>query len=153
MSPLHLLSSSLSAPLPFCPPAPPPGLPLTAPPPLASLSPPPRQIKPNATFLCRLEHVDANDKPWATQRHAAWNGGTRLSPQKVTNPSSHSLSYPFIKPLALTPHKKGQDPLRQLVLRGGWAGGGLARLDTGEDLPSRRAHRSACAGLAASLGP
>jgi hypothetical protein len=37
------------------------------------------QMKPNTTYLCRVEHVDSNEKTWETMRE----GGFRLLPQKV----------------------------------------------------------------------
>ena len=42
------------------------------------------QIKPNTTYLCRIDHVDVNDKPWAKiRKEALLTGGKRGSPQKV----------------------------------------------------------------------
>ena len=38
-------------------------------------------MKPNVTYLCRIEHVDSNVKPWDTMRKAF--SGVRLLPQKV----------------------------------------------------------------------
>jgi hypothetical protein len=37
------------------------------------------QMKPNTTYLCRVEHVDSNEKTWETMRE----GGFRPLPQKV----------------------------------------------------------------------
>jgi hypothetical protein len=40
-------------------------------------------MRPNTTYLCRVEHVDVNAPPWFTTRNRAWNGGVRHAPQKV----------------------------------------------------------------------